>query len=139
MSPDKQAIRTHAALHSGAFYSQAIVTGDWVFVSGQVPVHPETQAVIGTTVYEQTCAVLESIQAILAASGCELDDIVKLNCYLTDLAQFSEMNRAFARYFQAPYPARVTVGVQLIGFEVEMDAIARRKDSENKRNEVEMH
>ena len=139
MSPDKQAIRTDAALHSGASYSQAIVTGDLVFVSGQVPVHPETKAVIGTTVYEQTCAVLESIQAILAEAGCALDDIVKLNCYLTDLAQFPEMNHAFARYFQEPYPARVTVGVQLIGFEVEMDAIARRNGCENKGDEVEMH
>ncbi len=120
----KQGVYTEKALHSGAFYSQAIITGDLVFVSGQVPVDPSGQR-IGSTIYEQTCAVIEYIKSILEEAGCTLDDVVKMNCYLSNLADFQEMNRAFDTYFQQPYPARVTVGVQLIGFDVEMDCIAR--------------
>jgi 2-iminobutanoate/2-iminopropanoate deaminase len=131
MSNKKRSIFTNKALHSGAFYSQAIVAGDLVFVAGQVPVDPITKAVIGKTVFEQTCAVLGYMQAILEEAGCTLNDIVKINCYLTDLTQFAEMNRAFEQFFQEPYPVRTTVGVQLIGFEVEMDCIARMHCSEN--------
>lgn len=129
MDVAKTAVRTDKALHSGACYSQAIVTGDLVFVAGQVPVHPQTKEVVGNTVYEQSCHVLDSMKAILEEAGCTLNDIVKMNCYLTDLNEFTEMNRAFQRYFTEPYPARVTVGVQLIGFHVEMDCIARRNCS----------
>jgi len=121
----KQAVYTERALHSGALYSQAIVTGDWVHVAGQVPVDPVTKQPLGGSIYEQSLAVLRYIEAILAEAGCTMDDVVKMNCYLTDLAQFAEMNRAFASYFREPYPARVTVGVQLIGFDVEMDCVAR--------------
>lgn len=131
MSKQKRAVYTGKALHSGASYSQAVVTGDLVFVAGQVPVDPATKEVVGTSVFEQTCAVLEFIRAILEEAGSGLNDIVKIHCYLSDLARFSEMNRAFAQYFQEPYPARVTVGVQLIGFDVEMDCIARIGCSEN--------
>lgn|GEM_PF-1498288 len=121
----KEAVYSERALHSGALYSQAIRTGDWVYVAGQVPVDPVTKQPQGGSVYEQSCAVLGYIEAILTEAGCRMDDVVKMNCYLTDLAQFSEMNRAFASYFKEPYPARVTVGVQLIGFDVEMDCVAR--------------
>lgn len=127
MNIPKSAIYTDKALHSGATYSQAIVAGDLVFVAGQVPVHPITKEVVGESVYEQSCAVLGYISAILEEAGCGMNDIVKLTCYLTDLAQFSEMDRAFAQFFEQPYPARATVGVQLIGFHVEMECIAHKR------------
>lgn len=127
MSISKTAIYTDKALHSGATYSQAVLAGDFVFVAGQVPVHPQTKQVMGVSVYEQTCAVLGYIKAILEAAGCGMNDIVKLTCYLTDLAQFPEMDRAFAQFFEQPYPARATVGVQLIGFQVEMECIAHKR------------
>jgi len=124
-TPSKRAVYTDRALHSGALYSQAIVAGDWVHVAGQVPVDPVTKQALGGSIYEQSLAVLSYIEAILTEAGCTMDDVVKMNCYLTDLTQFAEMNRAFASYFREPYPARVTVGVQLIGFDVEMDCVAR--------------
>ncbi|MFD0715585.1 Rid family detoxifying hydrolase [Paenibacillus sp. GCM10027626] len=122
---EKQSLYTDKALHSGASYSQGIVSGDLVFVSGQVPVDPATKQIKGGSIREQTHAVLQSIRAILAEAGAGMDDIVKLNCYLTDLKHFTEMNEVFSSYFNEPYPARITVGVQLIGFDVEMDCIAR--------------
>ncbi len=128
----KKAVYTDKSLHSGALYSQAVITGDWVFVSGQVPIEPETRALSGKTIYEQSVAVLGFIQSILAESDCTMDDIVKMNCFLTDLNSFAEMNRAFELYFKKPYPARATVGVQLIGFDVEMDCIARKGASKGK-------
>jgi len=121
----KTAIKTAKALHSGAAYSQAIISENLVFVAGQVPVDPQTKEITGTTVAEQSRAVLGYIKEILVEAGCAMDDIVKLNCYLTDLTKFQEMNDVFAEFFNEPYPARATVGVQLIGFQVEMECIAR--------------
>ncbi|MFD0715554.1 RidA family protein [Paenibacillus sp. GCM10027626] len=122
---EKKEIKTSSALHSGANYSQAILAGDSVYVAGQVPIDPYTKQVTGETVAEQTRSVLTYIKAILAEAGCTMDDIVKINCYLTDISKFQEMNEVFAEFFSRPYPARVTVGVQLIGFQVEMDCTAR--------------
>ena len=121
----KREVYTKAAPHLGAHYSQAIVTGDLVYVAGQIPIDPVTGAPVGGSVYEQSRYVLGLIRAILEQAGCTLDDIVKMNCYLSDLHQFREMDRAFAEFFKPPYPARATVGVQLVGCDVEMECVAR--------------
>lgn len=125
MTNNKMEVYTNKTVHSGAFYSQAIVSGSMVYVSGQIPLDPKTNMLISDTVYEQSIAVLNFLKMILEEAGCTMDDILKLNCYLANLNDFAEMNRAFESFFNKPYPARSTVGVQLFGVKVEMDCIAR--------------
>lgn len=105
-------------------YSPAIRAGDFIFVSGQVPRDPATGQIVGTTIEEQTQRVLENIKAILEAGGARLADVVKVSAHLSNLADFDGFNKVYASYFPDPKPARTTVGSQLLGFLVEIDAIA---------------
>jgi reactive intermediate/imine deaminase len=92
-------------------YSQAIQAGDFVFISGQIPLSPETGQLCSSEIAMQAHQVLKNLQAIcLEAGGC-LQDIVKLTIYLIDLSHFETVNHIMQEYFQAPYPARVTLGV----------------------------
>jgi 2-iminobutanoate/2-iminopropanoate deaminase len=102
-----------------------VVSGDFVYTSGQVAFDAEGTLVSGG-LEEQTVQVFENLRACLAAAGCALDDVVKVNAYLTDLDQFDVFNRAYAERFTEPYPARTTVGVKLAdGLLVEIEAVAR--------------
>ena len=105
-------------------YTPAMRAGDLVFVSGQVPVNPETGSVIGTTVSEQTNAVLDRIANVLAAADATLADIVSVTAYLSSIDDWEEFNKAYRARMTAPYPTRTTVGVQLHGFLVEITVIA---------------
>ena len=106
-------------------YSQAVAFGDLVFVSGQVPREAETR-LIPDGIEAQTQLVIQNLQAILLAADASLKDIVKVTVHLADLAMFEQFDRTYRGYFSEPFPARTTVGSQLRGVLVEIDAIALR-------------
>lgn len=108
-------------------YSQGIAAGDFVFVSGQVPLRADGTFVEGT-VAEQTEQSLKNILEVLLAAGLTMDAVVKTTVYMTDLGKFSEMNEVYAKRFKAPFPARATVQVSALpkGAAVEIDAVAVR-------------
>jgi reactive intermediate/imine deaminase len=106
-------------------YSQAVRVGDTVYLSGQIPLVPETMALVEGDMEAQVRRVFENLRAVADAAGGGLGDVVKLNVYLTDLAHFPLVNRIMAEYFREPYPARAAVGVAALprGAAVEMDAV----------------
>ncbi len=118
-------ISTDSAPEAIGTYSQAIRTGDTVFLSGQIPLIPETMALVEGDVRDQIHQVFRNLTAVAEAAGGSLADTVKLNVYLTDLSHFPVVTEVMAEYFQQPYPARAAVGVAALpkGAEVEMDAI----------------
>src|SRR5215207_457415 len=120
----KQQITTHTDASPIGAYSQGIRVGDFLFVSGQGPLDPTTGQIVGETIEEQTERVLENIKAILEAGGATMADVVKVSAHLSDLALFERYNRVYATYFLDPKPTRTTVGSQLLGILVEIDAIA---------------
>ena len=109
-------------------YSQAIVAGDFVYVSGQIPLDPARGALVEGTITEQTDRVMLNLKGILEAAGSGLDRIVKTTVYLADLNDFDEMNRAYGKYFTGDPPARATVQVARLpkGARLEIDAVAIR-------------
>jgi reactive intermediate/imine deaminase len=124
MSTGKQPIdAAHAPAPVGAF-SHAIRAGSLVFVSGQGPIDPSTDAVLGDSVGEQTAHTLRNLETILAAAGATLDHVVKVTAHLADLAAYAEYNDAYRRVMPRPYPARTTVQSGLNGILIEIDVIA---------------
>jgi 2-iminobutanoate/2-iminopropanoate deaminase len=124
---EKQAVRTDAAPapFQGAPYSQAIVAGGFVFVSGQVGMRPGETKVVSDSVEEQTEQAFANLQAILAAAGSGLDRLVKTTVYLASLGDFGAMNEVYRRHVSDPPPARATVGAELpAGVLFEIDAVA---------------
>lgn len=106
-------------------YSPALVAGDYVFVSGQGPLDPETLAVRGTTVAEQTRFTLQNLVALVEAAGGGREDIVRCTCYLAAIGSFAEFTAAYERFFtHEPRPTRTTIGCELSGILVEIDCIA---------------
>ena len=118
-------INTAAAPAAIGTYSQAIKVGDTVYLSGQIPLLPATAQLVEGDMRAQIARVFENLGAIAAAAGGTLQDVVKLNVFLLDLAHFPLVNEVMAQYFQQPYPARAAVGVAALpkGAAVEMDAI----------------
>lgn len=108
-------------------YSQAVISGDLIFLSGQIPLDPETGKLWGSDIASQTERVLLNIQAVVEAAGGSLADIVKTTVYLVDLKNFNEMNRVYERYFQENPPARATIQVASLpaGAMIEIEAVAR--------------
>jgi 2-iminobutanoate/2-iminopropanoate deaminase len=107
-------------------YSPVVVTGDLVFTAGQAPFDVNGN-LVSDDITEQTEQTLKNLRTCLEAAGCSLDDVVKVNAYLTDLADFPSYNAVYERTFSKPYPARTTVQAGLVGFKVEIEAIARRQ------------
>jgi len=120
----KNQITTRSGASPVGAYSQGLRVGDFVFVSGQGPLDPVTGQIVGETIEEQTARVLENIKAILDAGGATMADVVKVSAHLSDLALFDRYNKMYATYFPDPKPTRTTVGSQLNGILVEIDAIA---------------
>ena len=120
----KQQITTKSGASPIGAYSQGLHVGDFIFVSGQGPLDPVTGQIVGDTVEEQTARVLENIKAILEAGGATMADVVKVTAHLSDLSLFERYNKVYATYFPDPKPTRTTVGSQLLGILVEIDAIA---------------
>jgi 2-iminobutanoate/2-iminopropanoate deaminase len=110
-------------------YSQAIRSGDLVFLSGQVPIDPKTGELVAGDIAVQTERVLDNLGAVLAAAGSGFGDVVKTTIYLVDLGDFQIVNQTYAKRFTAAPPARATVQVSALpkGARVEIDAIARTK------------
>jgi reactive intermediate/imine deaminase len=121
----KNTIHTNKAPQAIGTYSQAVNHNGLVFISGQIPLIPETMEMISADIEAQIRRVFENLSAICTAAGGSLDDIVKLTVFLTDMGNFSQVNAIMEQYFSAPYPARAAVGVSELpkGAEVEMDAI----------------
>ncbi len=121
----KHVIFTDKAPQAIGTYSQAIKVDTTVYLSGQIPLHPETMEIIAGDIRDHIRRVLENLSAVCEAAGGSLNDIVKLNVYLTDLADFPIVNEIMGEYFDQPYPARAAVGVDALpkGVGVEMDAI----------------
>lgn len=109
-------------------YSQAIDCGDFVFLSGQIPLVPETGLVADGGLEAQAHQMFANIQAVLAEAGMSLSNVVKTTVFMTDLSQFAAFNAIYAEYFKAPYPARSCVEVSALpkGVLVECELIARR-------------
>ena len=107
-------------------YSQAIRAGDFLFVSGQIPLDPVTGTLVGGGIADQTHRVLQNLGAILRAAGVSFDRVVKTTVYLQDMAEFAAMNEIYATYFAAPAPARTTVQVARLprDVKVEIDLVA---------------
>ena len=121
----REIINTDSAPKAIGTYSQAVKVGNTVYLSGQIPLNPVDMELIQGNMETQIRRVFDNLQAVARAAGGDLDDIVKLNIFLTDLAHFALVNEIMATYFTQPYPARAAVGVASLpkGVPVEMDAI----------------
>jgi reactive intermediate/imine deaminase len=127
----KQAIHTRQAPAAIGSYSQAVRAGALVFLSGQIPLDPQTMDVVDGDFAARARQVFDNLAAVAAAAGGSLDDVVKLTVYLTDLANFATVNEVMSGYFSEPYPARAAVGVASLpkGVDVEADAILALPDA----------
>lgn len=121
----KQIIRSEKAPKAIGTYSQAVKCGSTVYLSGQIPLDPETMQIVEGDVKNAIRRVFENLAAVAEAAGGGLQDIVKLNVYLTDLANFPAVNEVMAEYIKEPYPARAAIGVAALpkGAAVEVDGI----------------
>ena len=122
----KVVVETSAAPQAIGPYSQAIKANGFLFVSGQIPIEPESGQMSAVDVVAQTKQVMQNLGAILSAEGLGFENIVKTTIYLTDLSDFARVNEAYAEYFESAPPARATVQVGALpkGAKVEIDAIA---------------
>ncbi len=109
-------------------YSQAVVTANMLFVSGQLPIDPATGNFAEGGIKELTTQSLKNLFAIVAEAGFQPSDIVKTTVFLADMADFAEMNEVYAQFFSAPFPARSAVAVKTLpkGARVEIECIAAR-------------
>lgn len=123
--PSRQTILTPNAPKAIGTYSQAIRVGQTVYLSGQIPLDPQTMELEAGDMRAHIRRVFENLRAVAHAAGGDLKDIVKLNVFLTDLGNFALVNEVMASYFSEPYPARAAIGVAALpkGCAVEMDAI----------------
>ena len=121
---NKQVITSDRAPAAIGPYSQAIKVGNTVYLSGQIPLDPATMEVV-EGMEKQICQVFDNLSAVAEAAGGSLQDIVKLNIFLTDLGHFALVNEVMTRYFQQPYPARAAIGVAALRKDVpvEMDGV----------------
>lgn len=122
---NKAVIHTDKAPAAIGPYSQAVKAGDTVYMSGQIPLNPETMELVTGDIQTQTRQVFENLKAVAEAAGGDFSNFVKVNIFLTDLANFADVNEVMKEYFQEPYPARACVGVASLpkGTEVEIEGI----------------
>ena len=121
----REIIQTDRAPQAIGTYSQAVRSGNTVYLSGQIPLIPESMELVEGDMEVQIRRVFDNLSAVAEATGGSLADVVKLNVFLTDLGHFAIVNTVMAEYFQPPYPARAAVGVAALprGAQVEMDAV----------------
>ncbi|HEY9870130.1 MAG TPA: RidA family protein [Candidatus Obscuribacterales bacterium] len=121
-----QVISTDRAPRAIGPYSQAVMANGFIFISGQIPIDPNTGQLVVGSIAEQTRTVMNNLYAILQAAGSDLSRVVKTTVYLKDMHDFDEMNRAYSEFFPGPKPTRATVQVARLPRDVsiEIDAIA---------------
>ena len=126
----KQAIHTGGAAEAIGTYSQAIKVGETLFISGQIPLEPGTMNIVDEDIRAQTHRVFNNLAAVAREGGGNLDDVVKLTVFLTDLSHFAVVNEVMAEHFNPPYPARAAAGVAALpkGVPIEIDAVAHLGD-----------
>ena len=124
----RNAIATDKGAQPVGPYSQAIVEGDFIFVSGQGPINPQTGKLELGDARSETKRVFENLRAILQAAGSSLDHVMKCNVYLRDIDDFAAMNEVYETYFSQPFPARTTIQAGALpgGIAVEIECIARK-------------
>ena len=122
---ERIAIHTPAAPSAIGPYSQAIRVGDTIYVSGQIPLSPETGELVDGDIVAQITQVFDNLKAVAEGAGLSLNHAVKITVFLTDLSHFSKVNEIMANYFEQPYPARAALGVASLpkSAMVEADAI----------------
>ncbi|MDP4943973.1 MAG: RidA family protein [Alishewanella sp.] len=121
----KVIIRTDAAPAAIGTYSQAVKIGTTVYLSGQIPLVPDTMQFVSDDFAEQTHQVFKNLAAVCEAAGGSLNDMVKVNIFLIDLSQFAVVNQIMSQYFAEPYPARAAVQVSALprGAQIEIDGV----------------
>ncbi|WP_404400477.1 RidA family protein [Idiomarina seosinensis] len=121
----KVIIATEKAPAAIGTYSQAVKIGTTVYLSGQIPLVPETMELVSQDFREQAEQVFKNLTAVCTAAGGELQDMVKLQIYLTDLDEFAVLNEVMAEHFTSPFPARAAIGVKQLpkGAQIEIDGI----------------
>ena len=121
----REIIQTDRAPQAIGTYSQAVRSGNTVYMSGQIPLIPESMELVDGDMEAQIRQVFDNLSAVAEAAGGTLADVVKLNVFLPDLGHFAIVNEVMAEYFTPPYPARAAVGVAALprGSQVEMDAV----------------
>ena len=121
-------VETNKAPKAIGPYSQAVMVGNLIFTSGQIPLNPETGVLMGNDIKEQTHRVCQNLKAVLEASGSSLENAVKTVCYLSDMTNFSQFNEVYAQYFTQK-PARSCVAVKELpkGALVEVDVVAEKE------------
>ncbi|MGH8214791.1 MAG: RidA family protein [Rhodanobacteraceae bacterium] len=119
-------IHSDAAPKAIGPYSQAVRSGNTLYLSGQTPLDPATGEMVGGGIDAQAERVFENLKAVLAAADAKFEDVVRVAIYMTDLGNFAAVNEVMKRYFNQPYPARSTIGVAALprGAQVEIDLIA---------------
>ena len=123
--PNRSIISTDRAPKAIGTYSQAVKIGTTVYLSGQIPLDPDTMELVSGDMEKEIVRVFDNLGAVCEAAGGSLQQIAKLNIFLTDLSHFALVNEVMARYFEQPYPARAAIGVAALpkGARVEMDGI----------------
>ena len=126
----KQVIHTVNAPAAIGPYSQAVRVGNTVYLSGQIPLAPETMEVVSEDIVGQTTQVFKNLAAVCEAAGGSLEDIVKFNIFMTDLGNFATVNEVMMQFVKQPYPARAAMGVRALpkGVQVEIEAIMVLED-----------
>lgn len=121
----REIISTDQAPQAIGTYSQAVKVGNTVYLSGQIPLDPATMDLVSGNAEARIRRVFDNLSAVAEAAGGGLQDITKLNVFLTDLGQFALVNQVMAEYFQQPYPARAAIGVAALpkGTDIEMDGV----------------
>ena len=130
MDQRKQIIATESAPTAIGPYSQAVRAGDFVFVSGQLPMDPATMELIDGDIGAQTERAMENLRAVLKAAGADFDNVVRTTVYLADMNDFAAMNAMYATFFREPFPARSTIQAARLPRDarIEIDAIALAAD-----------
>ena len=121
----KKIISTDQAPAAIGTYSQAVQHNDTLYISGQIPLDPQSMAVVSEDIEAQIAQVFKNLTAVCEAAGCSLNDVLKFTVYLTDLSHFPLVNEAMSKVLQEPYPARAAIEVSALpkGVKVEVDAI----------------
>jgi 2-iminobutanoate/2-iminopropanoate deaminase len=123
----KKIVYTEKAPKPVGPYSQAVISGDFVFISGQIPLDPQSQKIVAGGIEAQTVQVMENLKNILESIDLTLDNVVKTSVFLSDLNDFQSFNMVYGKYFEKNPPARSTVQVGLMaGVLLEIDAIAKK-------------